>query len=84
MPVPDLIDLMGLYARQGIAHWQSAPAELRKRANECLPNVIADNDAEAAITINTIYDPTKAAQLKFIPMPKVRQRGIERCFFLPV
>lgn len=80
----DLVDLMGLYARQGIAHWKQAPSELRKRASECLGAEIADNEPEAFVTIQTIFDTTNANRLRFIPMPKHPKGGIERCFFLPI
>ena len=80
----DLLEFMSLYARLGIADWQKAPAELRKRAAQCLGSEIADNDAEAAVTIQTIYDENNADRLRFIPMPKRPKAGIERCFFLPI
>lgn len=75
---------MSLYARLGVADWRNAPSELRKRAGECLGAGIAENDAEAAVTINTTYNETNAARLRFIPMPKRPKGGIERCFFLPI
>lgn len=84
MPAPNLVDLMHLYAKHGIADWKNASADLRQRAQYCLGNAaIADDDKQASDTINTIYNNSNAAQLKFIPMPKPKG-GIERCFFLPV
>jgi hypothetical protein len=84
MPSADLVDLLRLYARQGIADWRNAPAELRQRALACLGSGIADNDTEALVTISTIYNHTNAKRLRFIPMPKHPRSGIERCFFLPI
>ncbi len=84
MPVPDLIELMRLYALRGIADWKTAPDELRKRAVNCLGQTIADSEAEAVITINTIYSAATLRKLRFIPMPKHPKGGIERCFFLPI
>lgn len=81
----DLVDLMGLYAKRGIADWDHAHHELRKRAKECLGAAgIAQNVSEATVTINTIYNTKNGDRLKFIPMPKHNQAGIDRCFFIPV
>lgn len=81
----ELSDLLWLYARRGIADWQQAPSVLRKRATECLGWEIADNEAEAVRTLNTIYNGTNAKQLRFIPMPRhPRKPGFERSFFIPV
>jgi hypothetical protein len=84
MRSPDFLELMKLYARQGIDDWKRAPQELRKRAQACLGMAIAEHEAEANITIHTIYNGTSSAHLRFIPMPKRPTSGIERCFFLPV
>jgi hypothetical protein len=84
MPQPDLLDLMRLYAREGIADWNAAPFGVRQRARECLGAAIAENDTEAFVTIGTIYNGANANRLRFIPMPKRPKRGIERCFFIPV
>jgi len=84
MPAPDLIDLMTLYSRRGIADWRNAQGELRQRARNCLGTAIAENDAEASVTIRTIFNERNANRLRFIPMPKVPTGGIERCFFLPI
>jgi hypothetical protein len=87
MPVPNLSDLMLLYARRGVADWidwKKTQSELRKRAGECLGTKIAENDAEAAVTLNTVYNGRNKDRLRFIPMPKHRKGGIERCFFLPI
>lgn len=84
MPSIDLWDLMGLYARQGIADWHIANYGLRRRATECLGTAIAENETEAFVTIGTIYNVANANRLRFIPMPKRPKHGIERCFFLPI
>jgi hypothetical protein len=84
MPAPDLVDLMGLYARRGIADWKKAPAELRNRALVCLGPTIADSEAEALIAIRTFYSAATPKPHKFIPMPKHPKGGVERCFFLPI
>lgn len=84
MPSLDYIELMRLYARRGIADWKTAPHELRGRASRCLGTAIAENEAEANVTIYTKYDPTRVSQMRFIPMPKHPKKGIERCFFLPL
>ncbi len=75
---------MTLYARQGIRDWAAAPTILRRRAIEHLGGSIAENDSEAAQTIYNFNNGKKQGQLKFIPMPKHRMAGIERCFFLPL
>ncbi len=85
MPATDLVDLLRLYAVTGIADWRLAPAELKKRARECLGNSLAENEAEATVTIYTPFNDANASKLKFIPMPKHPQGGSpERSFFLPV
>jgi hypothetical protein len=84
MPSTDYIELMKLYARRGIADWKQAPSQLRLRALKCLGTGIAENVAEATVSIQTFYDQNNANQLRFIPMPKHPKKGIERCFFLPV
>jgi hypothetical protein len=84
MPSLDLMDLMKLYAREGIAHWNGASYGLKKRARECLGTAIAENETEAFVTIGTVYNRTNANRLRFIPMPKRPKHGIERCFFIPV
>ena len=88
MPTVDLMGLMKDYALQGIADWRHTTLtrdEVKKRARECLgPSNIADNLAEAAVTINTIYKEENANRLRFIPMPKRPRKGIDRCFFLPI
>lgn len=81
----ELADLMWLYARRGVAEWGSAPAELRRRAVACLGADIADHEAEAAITLSTVYNGENAKQLRFIPMLRhPKKPGIEQAFFLPV
>jgi hypothetical protein len=85
MPSPNLIELMSLYARRGIADWNQAHSSLRLRASRCLGTAaIAENEAEAGVTIQTLYHETNANRLRFIPMPKHPKKGIDRCFFLPV
>ncbi len=84
MPSLDLDDLMKLYAREGITHWNSASYGLKRRARECLGAAIAENETEAFVTIGTIYNGANANRLRFIPMPKRPKHGIERCFFIPV
>jgi hypothetical protein len=84
MPSADLFDLLRLYARAGIADWKNASDELRRRAAECLGTAIADDEAQASVTISTIYNQANASRLRFIPMPKHPRRRIERCFFLPI
>lgn len=80
----DYVDLMKLYARQGIAHWNSAPWDLQTRARKCLGFGIAEKYEQARVTIDTIYNSRNANQLSFIPMPKLSKGGIDRCFFLPI
>lgn len=84
MPNPDYLELMKLYARRGLTDWKNTPFELRKRAEKCLGNAIADNEAQANITIQTLYNGQNIEQLRFIPMPKHPSKGIDRCFFLPI
>jgi hypothetical protein len=84
MPTLDFLELMRLYARRGIADWKTAPTELRGRAARCLGTAIAENEAEANVSIYTLYDEKNASRLRFIPMPKHPTGGIERCFFIPV
>jgi hypothetical protein len=84
MPTPDYIELMRLYARRGIADWGKTHHELRLRASRCLGNAIADNDAQANVTIYTLFNGANVGQLRFIPMPKHPSKGIDRCFFLPI
>lgn len=85
MPSPDFIELMWLYARRGIADWKAAHSELRRRASRCLGTAaIAENETEASVTIQTMFNGTNADRLRFIPMPKHPKKGIDRCFFLPV
>lgn len=76
--------LMRLYARRGIEDWKKASSILRRKASQCLGANIADNEAEAAVTINATYNPDYPKGIRFIPMPKMTRRGIERCFFLPI
>jgi len=61
-----------------------APQELRRRAAACLLNQIAEDDHQASTTIRTTYTEANANALRFIPMPPVGMRGMERCFFLPI
>ena len=87
MPSVNLMDLMRLYARQGIADWNDkskTPYGVQKRARECLGAAIAENETEAFVTIATIYNNHNANRLRFIPMPKRPKHGIERAFFIPV
>jgi hypothetical protein len=84
MAAPNLMDLMRLYARRGISDWKGAPEELRRRASYCLGAEIADNDAEAMVTISTVYNQANASRLRFIPMPKHPRSGAERYLFLPI
>jgi len=84
MPFLDYMELMRLYARRGIADWKIASHELRIRAFRCLGTAIADHEAEANVTINTLFNGQNANQLRFIPMPKRPKKGIDRCFFLPL
>lgn len=87
MFVKKLDTLMLLYARRGIDDWKKASSILRRKASQCLGANIADNETEAAVTINTTYNPDLASHargLRFIPMPKMTKKGIERCFFLPI
>src|SRR5712664_3799451 len=82
---PLLQDIMWLYAQRGIADWQNAPSALRRRAEKCLGSEIADNDTEAAVTLETIHNGLNADRLRFIPMPQhPKHPGIERSFLLPV
>ena len=78
---------MLLYARRGIDDWKKANPIMRRKAIQCLGANIADNETEAAVTINTTYNPKLVSYtkgLRFIPMPKMSKKGIERCFFLPI
>lgn len=84
MPEPDLMELLHLYARRGIADWAGAPAELKKRAVECLGTDIAENEAEAGVTLSTMYNGRNMNRLRFIPMPKHPRGGAERSFFAPI
>jgi hypothetical protein len=84
MPAPDLMDLMWRYAQRGLVEWRDAPQELRRRAAACLLNQIAENDHQASTTIRTTYTEANANALRFIPMPPVGMKGMERCFFLPI
>lgn len=84
MPSLDYIELMRLYARRGIADWKAARYDLKKRAGECLGMPIAENEAEANVTLTTIFNTSNSNRLRFIPMPKHPKSGIERCFFIPL
>jgi hypothetical protein len=84
MPSLDLMDLMKLYAREGVAQWNSASSDVKRRSQECLGTAIAENEDEAFVTLATIYNTRNANRLRFIPMPKRPKHGIERCFFIPV
>ena len=87
MSTQKLDTLMLLYARRGIDDWKKAKPIMRRNAAQCLGMNIADNETEAAVTINTAYSPGFDSHTKglwFIPMPKMNKRGIERCFFLPI
>src|SRR5689334_3230475 len=84
MPTLDLMDLMRLYAQEGVDQWKGAPHTLKTRARTCLGTAIAENEPEAFVTIATIYNQANADRLRFIPMPKKPKHGIERCFFIPV
>lgn len=87
MSTQELDTLMLLYARRGIEDWKKSSPVMRQRASQCLGANIADNEAEAAVTINTVYSPVgdpSTNHIRFIPMPKQNRRGIERCFFLPI
>lgn len=74
---------MRLYARDGIADWNRTPFGVKKRARECLGTAIAENEAEAFVTVRTIYQ-SERQSAQSIPMPKRPKHGIERCFFIPV
>lgn len=81
------MDLMRLYASQGIADWNDKRKThygVQKRARECLGTGIAENEPQAFVTIGTIYNERNANRLRFIPMPKRPKHGIERAFFIPV
>lgn len=82
----ELSDLMWLYARRGIADWKAAESTLRRRAIQCLGAEIADNEAEAAVTLHAIYSQTSDNKhLRFIPMPRhPKSPGFDRAFFIPV
>ena len=87
MPSPNLMELMRLYASQGIADWNDKHKThygVQKRARECLGTGIAENETQAFVTIGTIYNERNANRLRFIPMPKRPKHGIERAFFIPV
>jgi hypothetical protein len=85
MPSPNLVDLMWLYARRGIADWSQAHPALQLRASRCLGTArIAENEWQASTTIHTFFNGTDVVPHRFIPMPKHPKKGIERCFFLPV
>lgn len=84
MSTEKLDTLMRLYARRGIEDWKKASSILRRKASQCLGANIADNEAEAAVTINATYNLDCPKGIRFIPMPKMTRRGIERCFFLPI
>ena len=76
---------MELYARRGLADWKNTPNPLRKRARQHLTYAgIAENQAEATIAINTIWNQNNMSRIKFIPMPKRSRNAFERCFFLPI
>ena len=81
----ELIKLMKLYSRRGLADWKAAPIPNRRKARERLTYAgIAENEAEANVAIHTIWNQHNTSQLKFIPMPKRPQNAFERCFFLPI
>ena len=87
MSTHKLDTLMLLYARRGIDDWKKANPMMRQKASRCLGANIADNEAEAAVTINTNYSPDgdpHTKRIRFIPMPKINKKGIERSFFLPI
>lgn len=86
MAVPDLIDLMQQYAKRGLHdYWKNTPTPVRRNAEHCLGQRIAEHHSEADVTIHTIYNGGNAAQLRFIPVPKhPANSGIYPGFFIPV
>jgi hypothetical protein len=78
------MDLMWRYAQRGLVEWRDAPQELRRRASACLLNQIAEDNHQASTTIHTTYTGANSSALRFIPMPPVGMRGMERCFFVPI
>ncbi len=75
---------MRLYALRGMAEWQRVDTRTRTRAIQWLGSDIAENPAQVSITLNTEYNHTNGAQLRFIPRPKhPRRQGFERAFFIP-
>ena len=80
-----LIELMKLYSRRGLADWKETPYPLRKSARRHLTHAgIAENEAQANIAINTIWNQNNTSCVKFIPMPKRSRNAFERCLFLPI
>lgn len=83
MPL-DLVELMKLYARRGIADWNAAPALAKQKASFVLANKIADNEWEAIRTIEANVTEGGDERCMFIPMPNINHSGVQHCFFLPI
>ena len=75
----DLTDLMLLYSRRGVQDWKDANDDLKRKAIAYLSTGIADNEEDTKEIVRGAN-----ATSMFIPMPKHRCVGIERCFFLPM
>jgi hypothetical protein len=88
MPALNLVELMTLYAKLGIADWIKTSSDIKNRANRCLGNRIAENIGAAAQTLSKPFSQNGAGSFLFIPMPNLPQRipsgGVECSFFCPM
>lgn len=83
--MPDeLREILEPYARRGVAEWRGAPAALRSRALRSLGMHIADSDYDINKALYTHYNNVDVSELRFIPMPMLGIKKVERCFFLPM
>ena len=72
MPNPDLYELMKRYAAVGFEDWNATNGATRKRAQVCLQYQILESEHHITRT-----------PAKFLPMPKLRGKGIDFGFFMP-
>ena len=79
-----LMEMLRLYARKGVAEWKNASGELRSRALSSLGPQIADDEAEANQVLYTAFANQTPETLRFIPMPMLGIKNVDRGFFIPM
>ena len=76
-----VFDLMEAYAVWGYQDWNENTSEqVRRRAMTCLNQKIVESDWQVRAQVRKRHDSKKK---KFMPVPKYRHDGIDRCFFMP-